>query len=212
MRINVKITIPQIDVEAFTKAQHEAVEIHVRNCARAFVRAALEKVPVDTGMARGSFLNIGRFLRIHIPIKGKKTRLRYRNGRTWVERKRWYYPPNGGPKIPKTPESGAALTAFEFKRVGNTYQFIINSKVFHYTLQDEFAVSTRSGERGGSPSAPWQSMRAGREAWFAEMKNLKKKVPKITDFVTETTISLGPGAAGLTVTKGRLRIRKVDRG
>lgn len=202
--ISIKAKLFEFDEEAFKSARAEAVRIHIRQCARAFVRAAITKIPVQTGMAKGSFLNIGRFLKVNIPLNGKSSkRQRYRKGRTWTEKNIWYYPPTGS-RLPKTPESGANLTAFSFPAASGKFGFIINSKVFHYTLQDEFG--------GRSPSSPWESMRAGREAWREEMKKIKKRLPKITDYLLESTISLGAGAGGLTITKGRLRIRTVDRG
>lgn len=210
MRINFKLKYFELEIEKYKKAFNEAMQQHMRQCARAFVRAAVPLVPIDTGMARGSYLNIGRFLRVNIPLSGRSNRRersrRNKDGtvRTWTEANRWYYPPNGGARIPKTPESGADLTTFTFTNDFGKLGFTINSKVYHYTIQDEDA--------GRSPTSPWRSMQAGREAFREEMKKIKKKIPRLQHYMLETTISYGPGANGLTETRGRLRIRTVDRG
>jgi hypothetical protein len=44
------------------------------------------------------------------------------------------------------------------------------------------------------------------------MKGLKKRLPKIKDYISNTTISFGRGSGDLTKTYGRLRIRKNESG
>jgi hypothetical protein len=201
MRFSGSIVIPEFDFESYSKTRQEQIQIQSRQAARKFVRAAISKIPIQTGMARGSYLNIGRLLGVAIPLSGK-TRYRYRtrNGKQYREKNIWYYPPGGGAKIPKTPESGASLTAFSIEVTQGGFEFIIHPKVFHLTLQDEFHVR--------SPTSPWHSMKAGREAWLEEMKKFKKRWPKIGDYIIKTVISFGRGSYMRT----RLRIRKNTHG
>lgn len=206
MQFSGVLNIPKADIENYIKDHKKELDIHARQAARRFVRAAISKIPIVTGMARGSYLNIGRFLNVAIPLTGKQRyRFRKRHGKTYKEKIcLWYYPPGrSGIRIPKTPESGAKLTAFkmDFEDRGGTFAFVfeINTRVFHYTLQDEMHVK--------SPTSPWQSMRAGREAWMEYIKTLGNRLPPITNYIVNTTISFGRNSH--TATKyGRLRIRK----
>lgn len=209
MRFSGHVNIPTLDIQALTDKQKEVLDGFMRQAARAYVRAAISKIPIQTGMARGSYLNIGRFLKVAIPLTGASNyRIRNRRGKSYKEKNFWYYPPGTGRRLPKTPETGAKLTAFKLglvpKADGFAHEFTINSKVFHLTLEDQIGVK--------SPTAPWHSTQAGREAWLAYMRGLKKRMPKITDFISMTTISFGRGSGRLVETHGRLRIRKNENG
>jgi hypothetical protein len=209
LRFSGHVNIPTLDILGLTDKQKEVLDAFMRQAARAYVRAAISKIPIQTGMARGSYLNIGRFLKVAIPLAGASNyRIRSRHGKSYKEKNFWYYPPGGGRRLPKTPETGANLTAFKLgpvqKSNGIAYEFTVNSKVFHLTLEDQIGVK--------SPSAPWQSTQAGREAWLTHMKGLKKRLPKIKDYISNTTISFGRGSGDLTKTYGRLRIRKNESG
>src|SRR5205809_7342881 len=85
--------------------------------ARAFVRAAIPKIPVDSGMARGTFLNIGKLLNLTIPINS-------------ISSGKLYY--RGAERLPKQPETGAAL-AISTDRALRYY-----AKKFIFELQQDF--------------------------------------------------------------------------
>ncbi len=208
MRIEGKVDVLKFDMESYSKTFKKEFEIHTKQAARAFVLAAIPAIPVQTGMARGSYLNVGRFLNINIPIPSKGSYQRTRKGRTYTVRNPIYYSPTGV-RMPKTPESGAALTAFVFETKytsnGIEHIFRVNSKVFHYTLQDEMHVR--------SPTSPWYSMRKGRDAWINYMQKIEERLPSVKEFIGKTTISFGRGSAGLTTEDGgRLRVRRTFSG
>lgn len=189
----------EFDSAGYTRAMREALEVQFRQAARAFVRAAILKIPVETGMARGSFKDIGRFLNVQIPINPT------RSGK--------YYPPNGGAPIPKTPEAGAALSTPPDQIIkwddANRIAFEFESQVFHYTLQEFFRpINSATGQPVGSPTAPWQSMIAGRVAFRNEMRSLRKRLPKIKSFMTRTSITFGNG--GYIVSK-KVRLRQQEK-
>lgn len=178
----------ELDVTAYNDALAKALRAHVIKAARAFVRVAASRIPVDTGMARGSFLNIGRFLNEFVTINPKSFNKKY-------------YGPRGGTAIPKTPESGAALTTSPDQMIqisGNRVTFQIESRVFHLTLEDEIGVR--------SPRAPWESFRRGREAFMEVMRQFR--APNLKSFVTKTTISYGRGSP---TTRQRLRLRAQEK-
>lgn len=205
MRIRGTFIAKEYDKKAFKDAVLKAISIHHRQAIREFIRAAVPKIPVQTGMARGSYLNIGRLLRIAVPITGRSNyRTRTRDGRTWTEFNYWYYPPGKGRRLPKTPASGAALTAFKIEQKGTKFNFILNSRVFHLTLQDELKVR--------SPTSPWQSMRAGREAYVNYLKTINKRIPKLNDYAITTMISVGQGSGGLSRSIQPIKAKEIPDG
>lgn len=182
------VTVPKFDAVGYTKAVKESIEIQFRKAAAKFVRAAIAGVPVQTGMAKGSFLNIGRFLRVAIPISPSK-------------RNQWYYPPGGGGRIPKTPQQGAALStqpADAFKWNGNRLSFEFETGVFHYTLNDLIGIH----------GPPWGTFAAGRDAFIAEMSlGLRTRLPNIGSFITLTSITYGRGRV---IRSTPIRLRKQE--
>lgn len=184
MRISGSIDILELEVEQYTKSVRKAVEVHTRNAVRKFMRAAIPRIPVDTGMARGSFLNLGRFLRVEVPINPVSFD------------KKYYYKPAYG--SPKNKETGASIStdpedAFYWK--GGKFWFAFNSQVFHLKLEDEIGVH----------SGPWNSFRAGRIAYLIEMRKIKQRLPNIKGFFIKTTVSWGKNAG---LKRKRLQSRK----
>lgn len=168
-----KITydVIKIDNEAYRRAVTNYILNKMYDAARAFVRAAIPKVPVDTGMARGTFLNVGRLLNVTIPINIKSVGKLYNNR---------------GQILPKQPESGAALAikadrALRFQ--GDTFIFEFNQDVFHYNLNEFFG--------GHAPTAPWRSYVVGQEAYNRSFaSNFIKEFPQIQDYITKETVSM----------------------
>lgn len=186
MRMYGTIDVLSFDDKEYSKALRKRLEKAFREAASEFVRAAVPLIPVETGMARGSFLNIGRLLKILIPI-------------TPTRFNQQYYIANRI-SLPKTPEQGALLSTPNnelFKWDGNKFKFTFESRVFHLTLEDVFGVR--------SPSAPWRAFETGRDAFIAHIKSLKGLFPDIKQFMSKATITFGRG----TVTKSpRISLRK----
>lgn len=160
------------------ETNRKQLETHFRSAIKEFIIGALSKVPVDTGMAQGSFLHLSRFLRMGLAVPTKP-----------IKRTDQYYYLRAGLKIPKTPEYGARLSTtpaetIVFDKAKDKITFEFQSKVHHYTLLEFFAV------RG---KGQWQSYQEGRRRFFEKMKEFKSKIPKIQSFLTRTTISFGPG-------------------
>lgn len=185
MRLYGTVQTLQFDSSGYTKAMKKALEVQFRHAARAFLRAAIPRVPVQTGMARGSFLNIGRLLNVAVPIQPTLFN-------------QFYYPG----RLPKTPATGAALSTPAENVItwkSNQIRFEFQTKVWHYTLEDYFGVR--------SPSAPWQSFMLGRIAFMEEMRALKDRLPKIKSYMTRTTISFGRGSL---ITSAPIRLRRQE--
>lgn len=187
-RIYGTVDVLNFDAAGYTRAVTAAIEAEFRQAARAFIRAAIPRIPVQTGMAKGSFLNVGRFLRVAVPIA--PTRFNQR-----------YYPPGGGNSIPKTPESGAALSTQPnemITRVGNRFVFEFSSRVFHLTLEDLIGVH----------SGPWGAFAAGRAAFMQRMRQLRTRLPRIGEYVTRTSITYGRSSP---IRSAPVRLRQQER-
>ncbi len=164
-----KVDILKFKHTKYTKNVKRITEIQFRQAARAFLRAAIPLVPVQTGMARGSFLNIAKFLNVQLVINPTKFGQKYYAG---------------GTPIAKTKQTGASLTTFSIpgRKSKKKLEFRFNSKVFHYGLEDTLGVR--------SPSSPWNSMKIGMIAFNEVMSKLTKRsdYPKVADFISTTTI------------------------
>ena len=147
--------MPVFDAPAYIRALDFAISDQMVESSRAFLRAALVRVPVDSGMSRGSFLNLGRVINQAVPIRPRRTGLTY----------------YGPPRLPKTPASGALLSSKEedlFVSDGRTHSFNFSSLVKQFLLHDP----------------TWGATQAGLSAFIADFnKNLPSKIPPISKFI-----------------------------
>lgn len=152
--IKIQTRITKVDVAKWKKEFEAYMADLLIEAARAFVRAAASRVPVETGMARGSFLNLGAFVNERIPIRIRRNR-------------------NNGTKIYgheyKNPQAGADKA--DFKLTNRTFTF--STDVEHF-FQDRFV--------GNSPKSPWGSIAAGQRAFERVMKAGLKKAPNPVNY------------------------------
>lgn len=182
----------KLDAGKFTQTLETAVKTQMRQSARRFVETALYEgikggVPVDTGMAAGTYLNIGRMLRIAINILPINTKPKK------------YYGDNAYGEI-KSPELGASLaTRFNsletiIKKEGNLFYFEFQTSVFHYTLLDLFGIRQ-------NPNSPWQTFQTGKDAFINYMRTEGiKRLPKVTEFIERSVLEVNP-SGGIRETK-----------
>ena len=158
---------------AYIAALNEALAEELKNAMRAWLKAVFRRVPVYTGMARGSLLPIARFLGEQVPITPKARG----NASTQLY----------GRRVRASPEEGARRTTFKFdSRIGR-HEVTIDIGVIHYLINEFNRVSLPLRKPG-----PWRSFEAGRKAYKAYLKkNLRKKVPRITKFITRTKVRFG---------------------
>ena len=218
-RIYMTFKLGKFDKDKYTQALLKVLEGRMRLAASEFVRAALSRVPVETGMAAGSFLNVGRYIRTQLlqraktigpkatteaaaladaliinpqPYRLRKRKVTLKNGRIrtyeYREHVKWYYHINGR-RMPKTPESGAALStppSKVFGQNGLNLKFTFNSRVYHFNLNEFF--------KSRSPTSPWLALERGRAAFLTSMQNSLSDLPKLQQFVGNTSITVGPGS------------------
>lgn len=144
----------------WTERTKKQLETQMRQGLREMLRVVIQEVPVYTGMARGSLMPVGKFLRIAIPISPD---------------------PIAQYKHPgKNPDAGAALTSFEFVTRGISPQFTLDIGTLHYQL-NEFR---RSKLKLRHPT-PWNSFKKGRRAYVRYLKNnLLRRVTRLTRYIS----------------------------
>ncbi len=161
----VKVYGLKFNAKGYTEALDKVIQIQIRQAAREWLRAVFKEVPVYSGQARASLLPLGRYLRVSIPIDPvDKATKRYPNAIT----------------------TGQSQQTYEFRAEGAVYTFSFSTQVPHY-LVNEFNTGL------GSPPlihpTPWNSLQAGKIAFQQYLRNnLKKKIPKISKYVTRTKI------------------------
>lgn len=165
--------VQQIDVERFMEAARKATQLVYREAVIKFVKAAILRVAVDSGMSRGSFLRLGELLQIPIPINPQPGHDKIYRGAT------------GKFRVPKDKFAGRAL-ATRYGSIqdivtidGNKLNFSFATSVYQYFLQ-EFGF--------GRPSTqippPWHSAEDGKRAFLAYVNaNLKKRLPDLRKYI-----------------------------
>lgn len=156
----------------FTKTLDEACATQVRQAARAFLRAAVEKVPNYTGMARGSLQPLGRLLNVAVDAQFTSRAKKH------------------GHKSRISQGNALGQNAFNFVNTKGSHTFEFSIPDFHYAINEFFNVQATWGIPLTYPT-PWDSMGAGLDAFNQYLKdNLSKRIPKIKDYTTRITSEL----------------------
>lgn len=166
MHYTVRLSGLRTDTKRFTKEFEQRAESLMRQAAAEWLRAVILEVPVWTGFAKGSLKfadgpkgNLSRFLRVAVPITGRKST------------PRWYYHP-GRRKVAKTPENGGRFANYTFTTTRRVYTFTYTSSVIHYLVEEYF----------GRISGPWNSREAGERAWLAYFNANIGNLPSISKY------------------------------
>lgn len=166
--LDIKVRKVQFDAKGFMVATRHALQESFYRAAQAFIEAAAPNVPIRTGMARGSFLNLAQLLErkgfkpnVDIPTRVQETT---RSG------KAYRYKHSDGSIWPKGPGSAKRLStlgsqAFNFKH-GN-YEFNYGTSVVHFNINDP---------------TKWHSFFEGRVAFLRELE--KTRPTRVIDYLT----------------------------
>lgn len=155
----------------------------IRDAAREFLLSSFEVVPTQTGLARGTFLDLAAALNTQLVI-------------TPITHRPWHY--QDGKAYQKVPESGTHFVNFSLPEpsgdtvVDFTYQVTLN----YYNIEEFFGLKSRT--------SPWHSFEIGQAAFLKKMS----QVPNIDlkSYTVRTTVSFGPG--NKSVTEDRIRKRR----
>lgn len=168
----------------FSDAFKKAIQLEMRNGAREFVKAALPRVPVRTGFARGTLLNLSDAIGLASASNPKvlKAKMAKRvpknvslNGQTE------YYE-----GVAKNPDAGRQFSTplnKVFTNNGRTFNFNYEQTVLYYEINDQ-------GPNPHTPSAPWRSFEFGSAAFISYLERVGlQRLPAITEYIIKKRIS-----------------------
>lgn len=162
----------KLDKGAYIEQLNAVLAEELKNAMRAWLKAVIRKVPVYTGMARGSLLPIARALGENVPITPRANRM---------ASPRLY-----GKGVRSTPSQGARRTTFKFTSRLGRHEVSIDIGTVHYLINEFTRVSLPLAHPG-----PWKSFEAGRAAFKDYLKrNLKKKVPRIVKYISKSRVEI----------------------
>ena len=186
MKVTFVATGFQFKRAEFSEAFKTAIQLELRNGAKEFVKAALIRVPVRTGFARGTLLNLGDAIgysgasnKGSFTKKLVKKRLGVKNvsANGLLE----YY--NGVPKTPENARQFSTPINKVFTNNGKTFSFNYEQTVLYYEIND---VSSNRY----TPSAPWRSFEFGSAAFIDYLERVGlQRLPAITEYIIKKRIT-----------------------
>jgi len=151
-----------LDPGRYTKTLDKSMNVQLRQAARAWLRAVILKVPVWTGMSRGSLRPLGAFLRVAVPISPVASRKNYGI------------------------QAGANASAFKFSKEGTKYIFEFDEGVLHYTINEFYNVKPPINL---ITPGPYGSFKAGELAFQTYVTDvLPGRLPRLEDIITTNRI------------------------
>ncbi len=167
-KIEISYPVVKFKRHEFTVALRAEMQTQLRQAARAFLRAVIKRVPVDTGEARGTLLPLGRFLNVHVPIDPKSFRQNKDAG---------------------TGEMDNPLI-FDFESTEKGEYFTAQLQLFHYWWNDFFTQSYVNPQI----DPPWHSIDDGVAAFMDYLKTFGlQRLPRLKDFTFVSEIKVNGG-------------------
>ena len=137
----------QLDLQEYKSRLQEHLWQELKTAAKAWLAGTGGRVPVWSGMARGSLLELSELVNGTLVVAPLRVPSRIPLGRSL------------GTALPEVTPTSAQIT--------------ITTDVEHYNIQE-----TKRVAKGGSPSAPWQSLVAGAEAFREASREVKLPIPR----------------------------------
>ncbi len=177
MKVTFTATGFQFKRAEFSDAFKKAIQLEMRNGAREFLKAALPRVPVRTGFARGTLLNLADAIGISAasnPTNFKKK---------LAKRPRQSKPVNGIIEyyegVLKTPEAARGFSTpigRVFTNNGKAFSFNYDNTVLYYEINDEKLL--------------WRSFEIGSEAFINYLERVGlQRLPAITEYILRKKLS-----------------------
>lgn len=158
----------QIDVPKYRKALQDAMEVQMRQAARAWLRTLLRPglIPIWTGTSRGVFIPLGSYLKVETTV----TPLVYRE--------------NQGPAY------GAAESNFSFKSAGTVTTFEFSHTLDRLTFNDQYNAN-EYGFKLINPG-PYRAFAQATEQWNIYVRDvMPSRLPNPGDFENRTELIYG---------------------
>ena len=169
LEISMSAAISEFDAKHYMGNAQDSLRDEMIYAAREFYLAATPRVHVDTGMALGSYTAFAKLVRQRLDLSKRRI---YRKPKTYIH--------NYAAKMPKLPETGAALSSKYSEilvNVGNRnnpkFDFNFYTGVWHYREWDINGFKNL-------PYPPWQSFQAGEDAFLKAMITSADRMPPIT--------------------------------
>lgn len=163
----------KFDSGGFLKSTELAAKSAVYSSAREWLTAVIVRVPVWTGQALGS-------------VKYAKGRSGPSSGlflgeylKTQIPINPYHFRKN------KNPATGGKRGRFAFSQSRHQYRFSFQTDVIYYVIQDFFNIQV-------SKTAPWNSMKAGAEAFNSAIgQEMQSRLPRVNQFILDSEVLSG---------------------
>ncbi len=182
MKMTVTATIEEFDKEAYGAAVAEEMRRVFLKAGQKFLLAAIPRIPIWTGMARGAFRNLEDLVgKVTNDAQSGGVRIRTTTGRGSGKRgggkiinkdfrRGYYYTPPGGSKIERTPQAGRAFSTDSSDILDLKGATLASGRTSFYFRYDVNITYVDSFE------AKWGAFKAG-EAALTEYLNANLKLP-----------------------------------
>lgn len=186
MKVTFTATGFQFKRAEFSEAFKAAIKLEMRNGAKEFVKAALIRVPVRTGFARGTLLNLADAIGLSasaspVAFKRRLDKRRLNTINVPLNGQLEYY--EGVPKTPENARQFSTPLNKVFTNNGRTFNFNYEMTVLYYEIND--VNSNRY-----TPSAPWRSFEFGSAAFIDYLERVGlKRLPAITEYIVKKRLT-----------------------
>lgn len=167
MKITLKAELKILRQRDFQRVMEKFLDLELSGAVQAFLIACLDRIPVQTGFARGSFGDVARFFKVRATFYGSNPRnLKYQG-------------------IIKSPESGRKFVTrpeLVIKRTGDLSASINLENLIKYFLENDTGSKISS--------APWGSIQAGADAANNYLETVVSRIPKLESILSTLVIAV----------------------
>ena len=185
MKMTFSANVEVFDKNKYLTALREAIRAVFIKGGQKFLLAAVPRIPIWTGMARGALRNLEDLVG-KVSAVGDTFRIRGTRGggsRNPAYRKGYYYYPPGGPRIERSPQAGRLFATPPdqvFNLKGATLASGRLAFYFRYEVDIKYVDIL--------DPVKWQAFKAGAEALEAYVK-LNLKLPNTKAFFTRKRVT-----------------------
>lgn len=186
MRLSFIASVESFNQAKYITAVKEAIRLAFIKGGRQFLLAAVPRVPIWAGMARGAFRNAeDLFGKVGREGSGYRIRTTRGGGAAAGPRLGYYYYPPGGARIQRTPQAGRQFATPANQIIGGTPSLVSGGRTnFYFRFKIDITYFTRLDD------AKWGAFRAGTAALESYVRaNLK--LPDPVKFITRKQIKVG---------------------
>lgn len=177
MKLTLTATVEKFDQQKYMKAVSDAVRKVFMKGGQKFLLAAIPKVPIWTGMARGAFRNAeDLFGKVTNDAQSGGVRIRTTRSKgtgrgggqaiTFKYRRGYFYKPPGGSKVERTPQAGR-----DFSTKANDILEITGASLASGNTSYYFRYEVNISYFDKFDREKWNSFKAGQEALEAYIKS-----------------------------------------